>query len=150
MGSSSFCPKRAWRAAFGNGFGFFSAVCYIVTDIESTVTGTERIQIRIPVIAGTDDIEILSLFTGREPARACTVPVALFVFHQAGDKIFGKLKIRIQVVASILCFFLQDMAGRYHILLPDLDQRHLPELLPDLLLAKTHNTLSVINNKGGK
>ncbi len=150
MGSSSFCPDRAWRAAFGNGLCFFPAIYNIVTDIESTVTGTECIEIGIAVIAGADDIDILCFFTGREPAWAGTISIAPFIFHKAGNEIFGKLSIRIQMVTAFFCLFLQDRVGRFDILRLNLDKWHLPELLSYFLLAEPHNTLLVIDDKGRK
>jgi hypothetical protein len=108
MGNRLFSPFRAWRAAFGNGSGCFPARCDLVTYIECTITGTKIIEIRIPVIAGADDVKILLLATGCKPARAGTVPVAFLIFQKSGNKIFCELFIRILPVASIVCLFLED------------------------------------------
>lgn len=73
-------PFRTRGAAIGHRTGYFPPVCNRVADIQGTVTGSEVIEIRIPVIAGADDIEILLFFAGRKPARAGRIPVTLLIF----------------------------------------------------------------------
>jgi hypothetical protein len=141
---------RSRGASFGDLCGSFPAGCDLVTDIQGTVARPESIEIRIPVITRADNIEILLLFTGRKPARAGTVPVALLIFQKTGNKIFCELGIRVQLVTSIFCLFLQDMVDGYYILRLDLNESHLPEYLPYFLLFETDNGFFIIDKEGGK
>jgi hypothetical protein len=50
-------------------------------DIECTVAGTKFIEIRIPVVAGADNIKVFFLFSRGKTAGAGTVPVTLLIFQ---------------------------------------------------------------------
>jgi hypothetical protein len=69
--------------------------CHIVVHVECAVAGPELLKIRVPVVAWTDDIEILVFFTGSKPARAGAVTVPPFVLQKAPDEVLGKIGIGI-------------------------------------------------------
>jgi hypothetical protein len=71
----------SWRAPLRNRVGmFFSARDYLA-DIKCTVAGTKFIEIRVPVIAGADDVKIFCLYSRGKTTGAGTVPVTLLIFQ---------------------------------------------------------------------
>jgi hypothetical protein len=90
---AAFCPGGT---ALGDRRGkpLFTG-CHIVAHVECAVAGPELLKIRVPVVAWTDDIEILAFFTGSKPARAGAVTVPLFVLQKAPDEVLGKIGIGI-------------------------------------------------------
>ncbi len=67
------------------------------------------IYILIPVITGTDYVEILFLDTGGKPAGTGPIAVPFLIDEQAIHQLLRKLHVGIEVIASSFCFPVQSL-----------------------------------------
>jgi len=85
------------------------ALCNGSGYIKGAITGPEFIQIRITVIAGTDDIDILLSGTCGKPARTGWIPIAPFIGEEPPHQSFCELHLRVQEISCPLTLFFQLM-----------------------------------------
>jgi hypothetical protein len=100
--STVLCALAPRRTTLWNRANLLFTVDDCIRDIERTVAGTVFRQVRIPVVAGTYDVQILLLVPFRKPARASPVAIPLLVDQEALHQPFGELHIGIEVVAACL------------------------------------------------
>jgi hypothetical protein len=96
-------PQSPTRSTFRDGgeclLSFVDCTCHI----QGAITGTILIEIRIPVVAGATDVQVILLFSGCEPARAGGIPVPALVGEDACHETFDKSGIRIQDISPVGC-----------------------------------------------
>jgi hypothetical protein len=79
--------------------------------IETSVAGFVINDVGIPVITGTDNIQILFSVTGRQSARTVPVSIPFFIQEKTFYQLFSEIEIRIKVITLILRFFLEFFVG---------------------------------------
>jgi hypothetical protein len=85
--------------AFPHGIGY----------VQSAVASVELTKIGIPVVTGTDNIQIVFFLPGSEPARAGPIAISPFINDKALDQLLGRIHIRIDVIAGGLGFSQQPV-----------------------------------------
>jgi len=102
------------QATFGNRRDGPFPIVNRIGHIERAVAGPVGLQIGVPVIAGTDDIQIVCLAPGGKPARAGPVAVALLIGKQPLDQFLGKGCIGRETVAGGLRLLLELLVGLFN------------------------------------
>jgi hypothetical protein len=72
-------------------------------DIQAAIAGAVLREIRITVVTGTDDVQVLFLLPGRQPARTGPVAVATIIGDQPADELLDELRFGVEVIARSLC-----------------------------------------------
>ena len=78
-------------------------------NIEGAIAGPVIPQVRVPVIAGADDVQVLALIPGSQSAGTGPVAVSLLVDQEAFDQLLGKGRIRVEVISSRFGFLVQPL-----------------------------------------
>jgi hypothetical protein len=73
-------------------------------NIKGAVAGPVIIQIRVPIVAGADEVQVLVLITGSQAAGAGPVSVSFLIDQQALDQFFREGRIRVEMVSSGFAF----------------------------------------------
>jgi hypothetical protein len=103
-------------AALRDGLGFLLASQYLIGDVEGTIAISPVQQVRVAVVAGADDVQVLLLVPRRQPTGTGPVAVPLFVDEQSFHQIPGKLPIRVKVVSRGLGLPVQSLVESVHFL----------------------------------
>jgi hypothetical protein len=96
-------------APFRDGLEFLLPFQDCPGDIEGAVAAPVFIQVRVSVVAGADDVQVLLFVSRSQTAGAGPVSIPLFVDQQALDQVFGEGRIWVEVVSTGLGFHVQPL-----------------------------------------
>lgn len=105
---------RFRRSPFRNWFYDSLSPDNLIRNVKCTVTGSVVVQIRISIIAGTDNIQVLFQIISRKPARAGPVTVSLLIGEQPSHKILCKLYVRIKMIPRLFDLVIQTPVDLVH------------------------------------
>jgi hypothetical protein len=97
------------RASFRDGLEFLLPLQDLPGDIEGAVAAPVFIQVRVPIVTGADDVQVLLFVSRSQTAGAGPVSIPLFVDQQALDQVFGERSIRVEVVPPRFGFLVQTL-----------------------------------------
>jgi hypothetical protein len=73
---------------------------YGIGHVQCAVAGVKLVQVRVPVVTRTDNIQIIFFLPGSEPARAGPIAISPLIYDKTLDQLLGKLHIGIEMIAG--------------------------------------------------
>src|SRR3970040_252714 len=102
-------PFSWWWPSLRNTACRFFALQDSLGNVEGAIAPIIFIQIRVPVIAGTDNIHVFLLLSRSEPAGTCPVAIPAFIYDKTLYKSARDFFVGIKMMAPRLGFFVQSL-----------------------------------------